>query len=122
MNHFPLYGSGNNVRDWLHVYDHCTAIDLIIHKGRDGEVYNIGGHKRKNKSRSGKGNIKGIRQTESLISFVLDRAGHDLRYATNPDKIMKELGWKPKYTFETGIGPTIQWNLENQEWFEELNQ
>ncbi len=118
----PLYGSGNNVRDWLHVYDHCTAIDLIIHKGRDGEVYNIGGHNERTNLEVVKVILKELGKTESLISFVLDRAGHDLRYAINPDKIMKELGWKPKYTFETGIGPTIQWNLENQEWFEESNQ
>ena len=118
----PLYGSGNNVRDWLHVYDHCTAIDLIIHKGRDGEVYNIGGHNERTNLDVVKVILKELGKTESLISFVLDRAGHDLRYAINPDKIMKELGWKPKYTFETGIGPTIQWNLENQEWFEESNQ
>lgn len=118
----PLYGSGNNVRDWLHVYDHCTAIDLIIHKGRDGEVYNIGGHNERTNLEVVKVILKELGKPESLISFVLDRAGHDLRYAINPDKIMKELGWKPKYTFETGIGPTIQWNLENQEWFEESNQ
>ena len=118
----PLYGSGNNVRDWLHVYDHCTAIDLIIHKRRDGEVYNIGGHNERTNLEVVKVILKELGKTESLISFVLDRAGHDLRYAINPDKIMKELGWKPKYTFETGIGPTIQWNLENQEWFEESNQ
>lgn len=118
----PLYGSGNNVRDWLHVYDHCTAIDLIIHKGRDGEVYNIGGHNERTNLEVVKVILKELGKPESLISFVLDRAGHDLRYAINPDKIMKELGWKPKYTFETGIGPTIQWNLENQEWFEEPNQ
>ena len=118
----PLYGSGNNVSDWLHVYDHCTAIDLIIHKGRDGEVYNIGGHNERTNLEVVKVILKELGKTESLISFVLDRAGHDLRYAINPDKIMKELGWKPKYTFETGIGPTIQWNLENQEWFEESNQ
>lgn len=118
----PLYGSGNNVRDWLHVYDHCTAIDLIIHKGRDGEVYNIGGHNERTNLEVVKVILKELGKPESLISFVLDRAGHDLRYAINPDKIMKELGWKPKYTFETGIGATIQWNLENQEWFEEPNQ
>ena len=118
----PLYGSGNNVRDWLHVYDHCTAIDLIIHKGRDGEVYNIGGHNERTNLEVVKVILKELGKPESLISFVLDRAGHDLRYAINPDKIMKELGWKPKYTFETGIGPTIQWNLENQVWFEESNQ
>ncbi len=118
----PLYGSGNNVRDWLHVYDHCTAIDLIIHKGRDGEVYNIGGHNERTNLEVVKVILKELGKPESLISFVLDRAGHDLRYAINPDKIMKELGWKPKYTFETGIGPTIQWNIENQEWFEEPNQ
>ena len=112
----PVYGNGANVRDWLHVYDHCTAIDLIVRKGRDGEVYNIGGHNERTNLEVVKRILKELGKPESLISFVKDRAGHDLRYAMDPTKIMSELGWSPKYTFETGIGPTIEWNLAHQEW------
>lgn len=112
----PVYGNGANVRDWLHVYDHCTAIDLIVRKGRDGEVYNIGGHNERSNLEVVKTILRELGKDESLISYVKDRAGHDLRYAMDPTKIMTELGWKPKYTFDTGIGPTIQWNLDNQEW------
>lgn len=116
----PIYGTGENVRDWLHVYDHCTAIDLIVRKGKDGEVYNIGGHNEKTNLQVVKTILKELGKAETLISFVKDRAGHDLRYAIDPTKIMKELGWKPKYTFETGIGATIQWNLEHQEWIRHI--
>ena len=116
----PIYGNGQNVRDWLHVYDHCTAIDLIVRKGRNGEVYNIGGHNEKTTLEVVKTILKELGKPESLITYVKDRAGHDLRYAIDPSKLMNELGWKPKYTFETGIGPTIQWNLENQEWIKNI--
>ena len=116
----PIYGNGQNVRDWLHVYDHCTAIDLIVRKGRNGEVYNIGGHNEKTNLEVVKTILKELGKPESLITYVKDRAGHDLRYAIDPSKLMNELGWKPKYTFETGIGPTIQWNLENQEWIKNI--
>lgn len=116
----PIYGTGANVRDWLHVYDHCTAIDLIISKGKVGEIYNIGGHNEKTNLEVVKSILKYLHKPESLISFVKDRAGHDLRYAINPNKIMTELGWKPKYTFETGIGPTIQWNLDNADWLKNV--
>ena len=112
----PVYGKGANVRDWLHVYDHCTAIDLIVRRGRDGEVYNIGGHNERTNLDVVKRILKELGKPESLITFVKDRAGHDLRYAMDPTKIMTELGWKPKYTFETGIGPTIEWNLTHQDW------
>ena len=112
----PVYGNGANVRDWLHVYDHCTAIDLILRKGREGEVYNIGGHNERTNFEVVKRILKELKKSETLISFVKDRAGHDLRYAMDPTKIMNELGWKPKYTFETGIGPTVEWNLTHQEW------
>lgn len=116
----PIYGTGNNIRDWLHVYDHCTAIDLIVRNGRDGEVYNIGGHNEKTNLEVVKTILKELGKPESLITYVSDRKGHDLRYAIDPTKIETELGWKPKYTFDTGIGPTIKWNLENQEWVDHI--
>lgn len=116
----PIYGNGSNVRDWLHVYDHCTAIDLIVRKGKDGEVYNVGGHNERTNLEVVKVILKELGKPESLITYVKDRAGHDLRYAMDPTKLMNELGWKPKYTFETGIGPTIKWNLEHQDWIEHI--
>lgn len=116
----PIYGNGANVRDWLHVYDHCTAIDLIVRKGRDGEVYNVGGHNERTNLEVVKVILKELGKPESLITYVKDRAGHDLRYAMDPTKLMTELGWKPKYTFETGIGPTIKWNLEHQDWINHI--
>jgi len=112
----PVYGKGENVRDWLHVYDHCTAIDLIIHKGRIGEVYNIGGHNERTNISVVKTILKELNKPESLIKYVTDRKGHDLRYAIDPKKIEEELGWKPKYNFDTGIKQTIQWYLDNQKW------
>lgn len=112
----PIYGKGENVRDWLHVLDHCSAIDLIIHKGKVGEVYNIGGHNERTNLEVVKTILKVLGKPESLISFVTDRPGHDQRYAIDPEKITKELGWKPKYNFDTGIVATIKWNLDNQEW------
>lgn len=112
----PVYGKGENVRDWLHVYDHCTAIDLIIHNGRVGEVYNIGGHNERTNLEVVKTILKELNKPESLIKYVTDRKGHDLRYAIDPTKIEKELGWKPKYNFDTGITQTIKWYLDNQEW------
>ena len=116
----PVYGNGANVRDWLHVYDHCTAIDLIVRNGMDGEVYNIGGHNERSNLDVVKRILKELNKPESLIEFVKDRAGHDLRYAMDPSKIMAELGWKPVYTFETGIGPTIEWNLNNRKWLNNI--
>ena len=118
----PVYGDGSNVRDWLHVYDHCTAIDLILRKGRDGEVYNIGGHNEKTNLEVVKTILHALNKPESLIHFVKDRPGHDLRYAMDPTKIETELGWKPKYTFETGIPQTIDWYLNNREWWEHILQ
>ena len=112
----PIYGAGANVRDWLHVYDHCTAIDLIVRNGKDGEVYNIGGHNERSNLEVVKTILDYLHKPHSLITFVQDRSGHDLRYAMDPAKLIRDLGWKPKYTFDTGIGPTIQWNLENKEW------
>ena len=116
----PVYGNGANVRDWLHVYDHCTAIDLIVRKGRDGEVYNVGGHNEKSNLEVVKTILEALNKPESLIHYVKDRPGHDLRYAMDPTKLMTELGWKPKYTFETGIKETIKWNLDNQEWINHI--
>ncbi len=116
----PVYGNGANVRDWLHVHDHCTAIDLIVRRGGDGEVYNIGGHNERSNLDVVKTILHALGKPESLITFVKDRAGHDLRYAMDPTKIMTQLGWKPKYTFETGIGPTIQWNLDHQDWLSNI--
>ena len=116
----PVYGDGANVRDWLYVTDHCTAIDLIVRNGRSGEVYNIGGHNEKTNLEVVKTILKALGKPESLIRFVKDRPGHDLRYAMDPTKIETELGWKPEYTFDTGIQKTIEWYLENREWWEHI--
>ena len=116
----PVYGKGENVRDWLHVSDHCEAIDLILHKGRVGEVYNVGGHNERTNLEVVKTILKALDKPESLIEFVTDRPGHDLRYAIDPTKLETELGWKPKYTFETGIKQTIQWYLDNKEWWQNI--
>lgn len=116
----PVYGKGENVRDWLHVYDHCTAIDLVIHNGRVGEVYNIGGHNERTNLSVVKTILRELNKPESLIRYVTDRKGHDLRYAIDPTKIEKELGWKPKYNFDTGIKQTIQWYLDHQEWVKHI--
>lgn len=112
----PVYGNGLNVRDWLHVYDHCTAIDLIVHKGKIGNVYNIGGNNERMNIDVVKTILKEVGKPESLIEYVTDRKGHDLRYAIDPTKIEKELGWKPVYNFDEGIKQTIKWNIDNQEW------
>lgn len=116
----PVYGDGKNIRDWLHVYDHCTAIDLVLHDGKPGEVYNIGGNNEKKNIEIVKLILKYLDKDDSLIKFVDDRLGHDRRYAIDSTKIQEELGWKPKYTFETGIKETIQWYLENQDWIEQV--
>jgi len=116
----PVYGKGDNVRDWLHVEDHCSAIDLIIHKGRVGEVYNVGGHNERTNLEVVKTILRELGKPESLIQFVDDRPGHDRRYAIDPTKLETELGWKPKYNFETGIKQTIQWYLENQDWWKNI--
>ena len=116
----PVYGKGENVRDWLHVEDHCTAIDLIIHKGKNGEIYNVGGHNERTNLEVVKTILKEVGKPESLIEFVTDRPGHDLRYAIDPSKIERELGWKPRYNFDTGIRQTIQWYLDNKGWWENI--
>ena len=116
----PVYGKGENVRDWLHVSDHCEAIDLIIHNGRVGEVYNIGGHNERTNLEVVKTILKALNKPESLIRYVKDRPGHDMRYAIDPTKIETELGWKPKYNFDTGIAQTIQWYLDNEDWWKHI--
>lgn len=116
----PVYGKGENVRDWLHVSDHCEAIDLIIHKGRVGEIYNVGGHNERSNLDVVKTILYALGKPESLIRFVTDRPGHDMRYAIDPAKLERELGWKPKYTFDTGIKQTIEWYLNNREWWEHI--
>ena len=116
----PVYGNGENVRDWLHVSDHCAAIDLIIHNGRVGEVYNIGGHNERTNLEVVKTILKALNKPESLIRYVKDRPGHDQRYAIDPTKIETELGWKPQYNFDTGIQQTIQWYLDNEDWWKHI--
>ena len=116
----PVYGDGSNVRDWLYVEDHCFAIDLIIHNGRVGEVYNIGGHNEKTNLEVVKTILKELGKSEDLITYVKDRPGHDLRYAIDPTKISKELGWQPTTRFEEGIKKTIKWYLDNKEWWQEI--
>lgn len=116
----PVYGEGLNVRDWLYVEDHCKAIDLIIHKGRIGEVYNIGGHNEMRNIDIVKLICKELGKPESLIEHVPDRKGHDRRYAIDPGKIFKELGWLPETKFADGIKLTIKWYLENRQWWEDI--
>ena len=116
----PVYGTGENVRDWLYVTDHCAAIDLIVRKGRVGEVYNIGGHNERTNLQVVKTILKALDKPESLIHFVTDRPGHDMRYAIDPTKIHNELGWLPETKFADGIKKTIQWYLDNKDWWEEI--
>ena len=116
----PVYGEGLNVRDWLHVYDHCAGIDLVMRNGRNGEVYNIGSHNERHNIDVVKTILKELNKPESLITYVKDRKGHDLRYAIDPTKIETELGWKPKYNFESGIKETIQWYMDHQEWMDDV--
>ena len=116
----PVYGKGENVRDWLYVEDHCSAIDLIIHKGRVGEVYNIGGHNEKTNLEVVKIILKELGKSEDLIKYVTDRPGHDMRYAIDPTKIHNELGWLPATNFEDGIKKTIKWYLDNKEWWQHI--
>lgn len=116
----PVYGTGSNIRDWLYVEDHCKAIDMILEKGEIGEIYNIGGHNEKTNIDVVKIILKHIDKPQSLISFVEDRKGHDLRYAIDPAKIHKSLGWLPDTDFEKGIALTIDWYIENQSWWKEI--
>ena len=112
----PVYGAGQNIRDWLYVIDHCEAIDLVFHKGKSGERYNIGGHNEKRNIEIVKLILNRLGKSEDLIEYVEDRKGHDYRYAIDPTKLKNELGWEPKTKFEDGIVKTIDWYLENPEW------
>ena len=116
----PVYGDGKNVRDWLHVHDHCSAIDLVLHDAKPGDVYNIGGNNEKQNIEIVKLILSELDRDESLIEFVTDRLGHDRRYAIDSTKIQEELSWSPEYTFEVGIRKTIQWYLDNQDWMSQV--
>ena len=116
----PVYGDGLNVRDWLYVYDHCSAIDTVLHKGKIGEVYNIGGHNEKTNLEITKIILKEMGKDESSIEYVKDRLGHDKRYAIDNNKITTTLGWKPSLTFEEGIKLTIEWYLNNTNWIKSI--
>ena len=118
----PVYGDGLNVRDWLYVYDHCEAIDVVLHKGKIGEVYNIGGHNEKTNMEITHLILEAMGKDEGSIKYVEDRLGHDRRYAISNDKITAELGWKPSITFEEGIKLTIDWYLKNQDWIEHIEE
>jgi dTDP-glucose 4,6-dehydratase len=112
----PVYGDGQNIRDWLHVADHCAAIDLVMHKGVNGEIYNVGGHNEQTNIEVVRRIVKELGKPESLIEFVPDRLGHDRRYAIDPTKL-EQLGWRPTYDFETGIVQTIEWFMNHKEWW-----
>lgn len=116
----PVYGTGENVRDWLYVEDHCRAIDLIIHNGKVGEVYNIGGHNERTNISVVKTILRELGKSENLIEFISDRKGHDMRYAIDPTKIHNELEWLPTTTFDEGIKNTVKWYLENRHWWEKI--
>lgn len=116
----PVYGQGLNIRDWLYVEDHCKAIDMIIHNGKIGEVYNVGGHNEKQNIEVVKTILSHLEKSEKLITYVKDRAGHDLRYAIDPTKITTELGWEPETSFEKGMKKTIEWYLDNQNWMNDI--
>ena len=116
----PVYGNGLNVRDWLYVEDHCAAIDLVMRKGREGEVYNVGGHNERTNLDVVKTVLKELGKPESLITYVKDRPGHDRRYAIDPTKIHNELGWLPATTFDDGIRRTVRWYLDHQDWWKHI--
>ncbi|GBR75327.1 dTDP-glucose 4,6-dehydratase [Candidatus Termititenax persephonae] len=116
----PVYGDGRNVRDWLHVSDHCAALDLVLHQGTPGEVYNIGGHNEKENIYLVRLVLRELQKPETLIHFVQDRPGHDRRYAIDATKMSRCFGWQPRYTFEQGIQETIQWYIQNQSWVDSV--
>lgn len=119
-NELPIYGDGQNIRDWLFVEDHCSAIDLVLHHGINGEVYNIGGNNERTNIEIVKCVLEELGKPETLIKYVPDRLGHDRRYGIDASKIRSELKWEPNYDFNTGIKKTIKWYLDNQEWWENL--
>ncbi|WP_199621721.1 dTDP-glucose 4,6-dehydratase [Paenibacillus alkalitolerans] len=119
-NEIPVYGDGRNIRDWLHVADHCTAIDLVIHKGKPGQIYNIGGNNEWRNLDIAKMILSILNKSENLIRFVDDRPGHDRRYAICSRKIQTELGWKPQYDFESGLEETVNWYIDNREWWKRI--
>ena len=116
----PVYGTGENVRDWLYVEDHCSAIDLVMRKGREGEIYNVGGHNERTNLEVVKTILRELGKPESLITYVKDRPGHDRRYAIDPTKIHSELGWLPATPFDEGIKKTIGWYLDNEKWWKDI--
>ena len=116
----PIYGNGKNIRDWLYVSDHCQAIDLVLRKGKPGEVYNVGGHNERTNNEIVHLIVDNLGISEDHIKYVKDRLGHDKRYAIDPTKIETELGWKPEYTFDTGIVKTIDWYKDNEDWWRPL--
>jgi len=118
----PVYGDGENIRDWLHVKDHCQAIDLVLRKGKKGEVYNVGGHNERTNNEIVNLIVDKLGVSKDLITYVDDRLGHDRRYAIDPTKLETELGWKPEYTFDTGIEETIEWYKENEDWWHPLKE
>ena len=116
----PVYGSGENVRDWIHVIDHNIGVDMIVRNGKIGEVYNLGGHSERTNLEVVKTILKQLGKDESLIEYVTDRPGHDLRYAIDSTKVERELGWNRTYTFENGIEETINWYVDNQKWIDDI--
>ncbi|MDD3336425.1 MAG: dTDP-glucose 4,6-dehydratase [Eubacteriales bacterium] len=116
----PVYGTGENIRDWLYVEDHCSAIDLVMRKGREGEVYNVGGHNERTNLEVVRTILRELDKPERLIHYVTDRPGHDRRYAIDPAKIHNELGWLPQTRFDDGIRMTVQWYLDNQSWWQDI--
>ena len=118
----PVYGDGMNVRDWLYVYDHCEAIDRVLHSGKIGDVYNIGGHNEKTNLEITKLILDAMGKDEDSIEFVEDRLGHDKRYAISNNKITSQLDWQPSVTFEEGIKLTIDWYLNNQDWIKSIEK
>ena len=122
QQNLPIYGDGENIRDWLHVTDHCAAIDLVFHNGKSGEVYNVGGHNEKTNNQIVDLIVDRLNVSKGLVTYVEDRLGHDRRYAIDPIKLETELGWKPKYTFDTGIVETIDWYLANEAWWRPLKE
>jgi dTDP-glucose 4,6-dehydratase len=118
----PIYGDGLNIRDWLYVEDHCRAIDLVLHHGRPGEIYNVGGHNERQNLEVARTILRALGKPDSLLTFVKDRPGHDRRYAIDASKISVELGWKPRVTFDDGILATIEWYQNHQSWVDDIRQ